>query len=82
MWWDSIDKAGSRDGTTTGLPCCPRCGGVLFEVPNEKEWWAGVDQHQKNGNPGYRAFIEWLRGKCFADMETAKNEYAKANLLG
>lgn len=68
-WWDSIDKVGARPFRTPGdtgtMPCCPHCQNMLFEMPNEKTWWEGVDQHEKNGNPGYRAFIEWMRGKCF-----------------
>lgn len=62
-WWDSIDKVGSNDG----LPCCPFCKGMLFEVPDEKTWWDGVDKYAAAGigRPWYRKFIEWLRGKCF-----------------
>jgi hypothetical protein len=65
-WWDSIDKVGSNGkGPLGSLPCCPHCKGVLFEMDDEEEWFRGVDAHEKNGAPGYRAFIEWLRGKCF-----------------
>lgn len=61
-WWDSIDKVGVRDG----LPCCPHCKGMLFEVPTEAAWFSGVDAYAKQpGNSGYRTFIEWGRGKCF-----------------
>lgn len=60
-WWDSIDKVSSNDG----LPCCPHCGGILFEVPTEEEWFKGVDLYAAKGHPNYRKFIEWLRGKCF-----------------
>ena len=31
-WWDTIDKISK---TASGLPCCPRCGSVLFEIENE-----------------------------------------------
>lgn len=68
-WWDSIDKVASRDGTSTGLPCCPHCRGVLMEVPTEAEWWAGARQHEAK-DAGYVAFLEWLRGKCFTRSDS------------
>lgn len=61
-WWDTEDKMSS---TASGLPCCPFCRGVLFEVQSETKWWAGVDAHTAKGDPEYRTFVEWLRGKCF-----------------
>jgi hypothetical protein len=67
-WWDSIEKVGTRPfrtGAPGTMPCCPHCKNMLFEMPDQKTWWDGVDKHEQNGNPGYRAFIEWLRGKCF-----------------
>jgi hypothetical protein len=67
-WWDSIDKVATKP---SGLPCCPHCGGVLMEVENEATWWDQVDRYGAKGNPGYRAFIEWLRGRCFRDFQTA-----------
>ena len=75
VWWDSIAKVGRTEGGRHPLPCCPRCGGALFEVPSEADWWAGVDRHEKAGNPGYRAFVEWLRGKCFPKYEDARFVY-------
>jgi len=71
-WWDSIDKVGT---TPTGLPACPHCGGVLFEVGTEAEWWLGVERHEAAGNDGYRAFVVWLRGKCFPTLEVAADAY-------
>lgn len=67
-WWDSINKVGHHQG----LPCCPHCGSVLFEFPSEKEWFESVDKYEKAGNPGYRALIEWSRGKCFKTWLEAK----------
>lgn len=61
-WWDSIDQA---DTKPSGLPCCPCCGGVLFEQPSEAGWWAQVATFEANSHDGYRDFIEWLRGRCF-----------------
>jgi hypothetical protein len=73
VWWDTIHKV---DRTPSGLPCCPQCGGVLFEVRDAATWWRGVDRHEADGHPGYRAFIEWMQGKCFADFAAAERAYA------
>ncbi|MGH9249005.1 MAG: hypothetical protein ACRD0W_05755 [Acidimicrobiales bacterium] len=61
-WWGVIGEVAS---TLRGLPCCPSCSGVLLEVGSVADWWAGVDRYQADGHAGYRAFIEWLRGRCF-----------------
>lgn len=66
-WWDSIRQVGKTQGS--GLPCCPHCGSVLYEVDSIAEWWSGVDQHEANGHPGYRAMIEWGRGRCYRDFD-------------
>ena len=71
-WWGSIHDVAAKP---SGLPCCPHCGGVLMEVGSEAEWWAGVDRSEQDGNPGYRAFIEWLRGQCFPTLEQAREFY-------
>jgi predicted HAD superfamily Cof-like phosphohydrolase len=60
-WWGTIREVGNRDG----IPCCPHCKNLLFEMSSPDEWWEGVDKHVADGHPGYRAFIEWLKGKCF-----------------
>jgi hypothetical protein len=73
-WWDSIDKIAK---TQSGLPCCPYCASVLYEVPSESLWWAAVDR-RLDGDPGYHKFIEWLRGKCFpgpAALHKAREAY-------
>ena len=78
VWWDGIEKVGRtppRGGIS--VPCCPHCGGVLYEMPSPKEWWAGVDKHQAAGHPGYRDFIEWLKGKCFPTVQAAKVAYGQ-----
>lgn len=68
-WWDTIDKVAKTD---RNLPCCPHCGSVLLEVPDLNTWWAGVDLHESEGHPAYRAFIEWLRGRCYPNLIAAK----------
>lgn len=71
-WWDSIDKIGK---TASGLPACPHCRSVLFEMRDEQTWFAGVDAYEKAGNPGYRKMIEWARGKCFPGYPAMKRAY-------
>lgn len=78
-WWDSIAKASQN---AHGLPCCPHCGSVLFEVPNEVTWWATVDAHERTTQPGYRAQLEWMRGKCFPDFTTASEAYSASRVEG
>jgi len=73
-WWDSIDKV-AHNGL---LPCCPHCGGVLYENRDAKEWWDSVDAFEAKGHPGYHDFIEWLRGKCFPNKDAAKAAYESA----
>ena len=74
VWWGRIQEV-SR--TKSGLPCCPHCGSVLFEVPSEREWWANVDAHESKGNLGYRSFVEWLHNHHYLDMFEAKTDYER-----
>lgn len=78
VWWDSIDKASSND---VGLPCCPHCRGVLFQVESAVVWWTNIDTYaEAMGDPLYRAFMEWLRGKCFTSIDHARLEYRIAQM--
>lgn len=73
LWWDSITQVSV---TGHGLPCCPHCGGVLYEVETEAVWWAQVDAYEAGKPwPGYRAFVTWLRGRCFPSRESALGAY-------
>lgn len=69
MWWDAKSRVGVLP---SGLPCCPHCRGVLFEMP-EVQWWEGVVKHAQK-QPGYETMVEWGRGRCFrksTDLESA-----------
>ncbi len=81
VWWDTIDKAAVKP---SGLPCCPHCGSVLYQVDDEAAWFKNVDAHvEKTGDSEYRAFIEWLRGKCFVGMRFARERwYAEKVMKG
>lgn len=70
-WWGKIQEASS---TPNGLPCCPHCGGVLLEVDSEEKWWAGARDFEK-AHAGYVDFLEWSRGKCFANFPSALHAY-------
>ena len=71
-WWGSIYDIGKRDG----LPCCPCCRNMLFEMPDEATWWRGVEKYEQSGNPGYRKMIEWSRKRCFPTFTAMKDAYA------
>ncbi len=72
VWWDSIDKAGLL--LPDNLPCCPNCGGVLYEI-EESEWWSDVKKYQNEGHLDYKEFIEWQRGRCFKTYADARQSY-------
>ncbi len=75
VWWDDISKVGKLKGRSGyDLPCCPHCNGVLFQQ-EEEDWWQGVTRYESEGHPGYKQFVEWWRGKCFKDLNTAKEAY-------
>lgn len=79
LWWDTIDKVGTNGkGPIGGLPCCPICKGVLFEVSSMQEWDAGITKYAiKNSDTTYPAFMQWLRGKCRPRYDEAREEYAE-----
>lgn len=58
-----------------GLPCCPHCGGMLFEMASEEEWWTAARKLEADSHPGYVAFLTWARGKCFPTYEDATMAY-------
>lgn len=65
-----------------GLPCCPHCGGVLFEVPSIEEWWAQVDAYEKSsGDKQYRKLIEFMRGRHFFSVEQARDAFINHEML-
>lgn len=69
-WWDDISKV-NKDHI---IPTCPHCENPLFEMPNIEAWWKQVDGYDKE-NPGYRAFVEWLRGKCYPSYQVAQKAW-------
>ncbi len=78
VWWGGIEDVGKMpgtDGPLGALPCCPHCHSPLMELPTPAHWWDGVQKHEANGHPGYRAFIEWQKGKCFPTMRAAQIAY-------
>jgi hypothetical protein len=41
VWWSGIEDVGVQP---SGVPCCPHCQGVLFQMDSPAEWWKGVDE--------------------------------------
>jgi hypothetical protein len=74
-----------------GLPCCPHCGGMLYELPEERKWWLGIDvfeagsyraQELPRPHPGYRKMWEWQRDeykKCFPTPLALAEAYKAAS---
>lgn len=73
VWWDSIHNAGSNGG----LPSCPYCGSMLFEMESEKKWLGLAQKYEKAGHSGYVDFIKWLKGKCYPNYDAARSAYKK-----
>jgi hypothetical protein len=59
------------------VPVCPVCGGDLWEVASEEEFWAMV-HNQERELPGYEAMLRWSRGKCYSDFETLQSAWHQA----
>lgn len=74
-WWDLKTNASRicyvRPGQTSTLPCCPKCGGVLFEA-ELNDWWIQAEVYEKNGHPTYQDYLEWAQGKCFPTTQIAQ----------
>jgi hypothetical protein len=81
-WWGPIDQVSLRflvasrakEPDTHQVPCCPECGGMLFEMDSEERWWNGVDKYNEE-HPGYRRLVTWAKGKCFRTWLEAKEAY-------
>ncbi len=58
--WGKLSKTGEPMGF--GIPCCPDCGSVGFQIDAD-EWWEGV-QRVEEATPGYFKFIKELKDTC------------------
>jgi hypothetical protein len=76
-WWDSIQNIGHTRGPGPRLPACPHCGSVLFEMPDEARFMAGVPAYEAAGHPGYGDALRWARGKCFQNAEAMQLAYRR-----
>lgn len=76
-WWGPIADVGTKP---SGLPCCPVCGGMLFEVASSDEWWSGARRYEADGHPDYVAFLEWLQGRHFPSLDVAQDAYRESTL--
>jgi len=87
-WHGPISAIGRKPVTSLGidaqyhtdmLPCCPHCGGVLFEYPNKATWDNLVALFNEK-RPGYTEFVEWLGsyGRCWPNYVDAEVLYKVA----
>lgn len=78
-----VGKPDRLSASDYGLPCCPHCGGMLFEMQSAKQWWKGVDDfaagRYENGKPHpyYADMWRWQRTQktCFAKIEALRDAY-------
>lgn len=71
-WWGSITEVATKP---SGLPCCPHCGGVLFET-DAASWRDGAERHSReSGDEHYVRFVDWLRGQCRPSLAEARAEF-------
>lgn len=77
-WWDSIDKAGTSKSALHSIPCCPHCKQVLFEMESQEHWDAMVEKYENDGHPGYKAMVDWGRGKCFPNTRALEAAYNRS----
>lgn len=77
-WFGPIAEAGGR----AGLPCCPRCGSMLFEYPTREPFFEAARRHDAAGHPGYVEMIRWVdeqyrAGGHFRDYNAAAEAYRR-----
>lgn len=75
-WHGNIREVGSTTGEHP-LPCCPHCGGVLFETPTSLEWWLRAQRYQDNGHPGYMDLLLWVNNqdRCWPLLTDSNKAY-------
>jgi len=76
--------------TGSGLPGCPYCYGVLYEMPSKESWDQSVSTYADKANdPGYVDFVQWMGncGKCYplvgpnaVDLSYVRAEYERAHI--
>lgn len=60
-YWGSIYSVKRGPG---GLPACPHCGGLLYQMQTEQAWLDATDTHAQEANdPEFSAFIRWTKGR-------------------
>lgn len=74
-WHGPIQKAHTN---LAGLPCCPHCSSVLFEMESKAKWDERVVAFDET-HPGYKEFREWMDAKsyCFGNYRAAANAFVR-----
>ena len=60
--FDDLDKTESVDKAVGGIPCCPHCGMVGYQI-ELGDWNDGL-AHYDREEPGYQDFIIELKKTC------------------
>lgn len=74
-WFGSINDV----GVGGGLPCCPHCGGMLFETENRHKFFT-IPPAFEADHPGYTEMMQWLEeenklGPCRKTIQDAAELY-------
>lgn len=89
FWTDDEKELSSipESGPKEGLPCCPHCKGVLFQI-EKREWEESAEQYEDawSSDPNnplgwnwtYHKFLRKVResGTCFSDWGKAKIHFS------
>jgi hypothetical protein len=78
-WSGPIQAVGTNG---SGLPCCPHCRGVLFELPTEAEWWNGAEAFDRTNEPGYLDLMRWAakQPRCWRTIADLREAYRTRSL--
>lgn len=75
-WSGPIGATGRLKGL--GIPCCPFCGSVLFQI-EEKLWQDGIAPHEAS-HANYSEFLKWKEDqpRCWPTVKEAALAFEKA----
>lgn len=81
-WWGTIYQIGTATLGGLPMPCCPHCGGMLYEMPRLQDWMDDARAYaEQQGDPLYPAFIEWNQNRpCLSLHPERDGETAFARL--
>lgn len=60
-----------------GLPCCPTCSSLLYEVKSKEFFWGQAKNYDAAGHPGYLNMMLWIKAERhhFLTIQEAEAAY-------